>query len=138
MEKRAINFSVKQIISRFRHVGEENFNATTLWHAIFWAEGVCIILIAVFAYMTYDWAISISTTPPSHTSRDTFSASDLKNLITYYEAKEGDYNKLLGQAPIAPTYQRVKQNIASTTASTTKATQTDESNDVFSTPTPTQ
>ena len=138
MEKRAINFSVKQIISRFRHVREESLNPNTLWRGIFWAEGLCLIFIAVFAYMTYDWAISVNATPPPHAIRDTFSASDLENLITLYDKKEADYNQLLTHAPVAPTYQRIKQNIASSSATSTIISQVDESNEAFGALTPTQ
>ncbi len=117
MEKPFINFSFKALVTRFRAGSEEGLSVETLWRIVLGGIllGVCVI--AVFAYITYGWALSIET--PKTTSsktRDAFSIVELQSVIAAYQNKEALTKQLLESAPRAPEYRKGRGPVATGTS----------------------
>lgn len=117
MEKKSINFSLNTFITKFRRSHRENVDPSMLWRAILWATAIALLLVGIFAYVTHDWALSVENpTTAVRSTRDTFSLSELKEVIALYHQKEVNYSALLRTSPSAPEYQRSKGIIATTTS----------------------
>lgn len=135
MEKKNINFSFKTFVTRFRRAHKENFDPNTLWRAVLWAGLIGVSVVAIFAYVTYDWALSIEApSAVTRSSRDSLSLSELEEVIALYHQKEVNFAALQRIAPEAPEYRRSK----GITATSTAVIPFDESTDVVSAPVRTQ
>lgn len=107
MEISKPNFSLKQLLSRFRRGNDGPISPDSLWHAVLGGVVLLVCIIGAFAYFTYIWAVSIdATTIPVRTQRDVLSVAELKEVIAIYQNKEKRYNELLQAAPEAPEYLR--------------------------------
>lgn len=116
MEKKTINFSFRALITKFQHAHREHLSPNMLWRTVVWGGFVGIIMMSIFAYLTYSWALSVesSTTPP-RVSRYVFSLTELREIIEYYHQKETNFESLKARAPEAPDYQRRKGVVATST-----------------------
>lgn len=135
MEKKPINFSLRTFITKFQRAHRENISPSMLWRTAIWGGFIGIIFVSIFAYITYNWALSVesSNTPP-RISRDVFSLTELKEVIASYHQKEVNFASLQERAPQAPEYQRTKGVIATTTV----GLELDETVDIVSPPARTQ
>jgi hypothetical protein len=135
MEKKSINFSFNSLVTRFRRAHKENLDPNTLWRAVLWAGLIGISGVAIFAYVTYDWALSIEApSAVTRSSRDSLSLSELEEVIALYHQKEVNFAALQRTAPEAPEYRRAKGVIATSTT----AIPFDDSTGVISAPVRTQ
>lgn len=135
MEKKVINFSLHTFITKFRRAHKESMDPNMLWRAMLWAGVICIGVVAVFGYVTYDWALSIETpSQTARTNRDGFSLLELEEVIALYHQKEVNFASLLRNPGTAPLYQRSKGVVATSSA----GLQIDESTDIIAQPTRTQ
>ncbi len=116
MENNKINFSVRPLITKFKHVRSEGANPDVLWRAVLWATLFFVSAIALFAYYTYDWAINAETPlPSSKSARTSFSLAELEEVIASYHRKEVNFSALKRNVPSAPDYRRSGGQAASTT-----------------------
>jgi hypothetical protein len=109
MEKPHINFSVHRVLSLLRAIVGGTMNAGVLWRVMIGSVFCAVIATCVFSYLTYTWAANTEL-PKTITKRDrnAFSLTDLKKVITLYQAKEERYHDLLNTRPIAPPYAKGK------------------------------
>ena len=74
MEKQKINFSYKQLVSKFRFRGDIMGNADLLWRSSLWFFLFALIAIITLGYLTYEWAVSADESHvPAKTERPTLS-----------------------------------------------------------------
>lgn len=109
MEKSHINFSAPRLLSTVRMVVTRMMNADALWRIMIGSVVCLICASALFAYVTYVWAVNTETTTVTK-KRDpnAFLLTDLKKVIVQYQAKEERYNTLLITRPTAPAYAKGK------------------------------
>ena len=107
MEKQKINFSYKQLVSKFRFRGDIMGNADLLWRSSLWFFLFALIAIITLGYLTYEWAVSADESHvPAKTERPTLSLTELESVIGLYQKKQSNFTKLLSVPPKAPAYQR--------------------------------
>ena len=92
MEKPAINFSLRTLISKFRRSHDESIDPGTIWRATLWTALILILAVGGFAYSTYSWAVSVEApTAVSRGARDQFSLTELREVIARYHQKEVNF-----------------------------------------------
>ncbi len=126
---------MRSFITKFRRAHRESLDPNMLWRMLLWACVIGISSVAIFAYITHDWALSVEApSTPIHNSRGAFSLAELEEVISYYHQKEVNFEVLLRTSPEAPIYERAKGVVATTTL----GLQLDESVDIVQKPTRTQ
>lgn len=109
MEKSLTNFSAQRLLFAVRTVFARMMNADSLWRIIIGSVVCLVCATALFAYVTYVWAVnSETTTVPTKRDPNAFLLTDLKKVIVQYQAKEERYNALLTTRPTAPAYAKGK------------------------------
>ncbi len=135
MEKKAINFSFNKFITQFRRAHKDSLDPNMLWRAVLWAGLIGVGIVAIFGYITYDWALSVEAPgQASRTNRDGFSLAALEEVIALYHQKEVNFAALLRTPPSAPDYRRSKGIVATSSPDL----QIDESTDIVAQPMRTQ
>ena len=107
METPKIQFSIDQIIKRFKFGGGAEMSANLLWQLILGGSVIGVAVIMTFAYVTYDWAMSVDvSSAPAQKTRDTLSVAEIKGVIAVYKNKEDESQRLLRNPPHAPDYHK--------------------------------
>ena len=107
METPKLQLTFKQILNRFKFSSDESISANLLGQLILGGGVIGIAMIMLFAYITYDWAMTVDLkTVPSQKARDTLSVAELKGVIAEYKNKEAEYEQLLRNPPRAPSFRK--------------------------------
>ena len=107
METPKIQFSFDQILKRFKFGGGTEVSADLLWQLVLGGGLIGIAVIMTFAYITYDWAMSVDvSSAPAQKTRDTLSVAEIEGVITVYKDKEAESQRLLRNPPHAPDFHK--------------------------------
>ncbi len=107
METPKLQLSFKKILNRLKFGSEGNISADVLWQLILGGGVIGIAIIMTFAYLTYDWAMTIDLkTVSPQKARDTLSIAELEGVVAVYKNKAAEYERTLRNPPHAPEYRK--------------------------------
>lgn len=73
-----------------------------VWRLIVGTTLIAAIVLCVFAWLAYGWAIAEEALPISPPRRDPFSIDELRHVVELYQKKETNFAQLKNTRPQAP------------------------------------